>query len=228
MATQSRDFHGRNIYVGAPRPSCGEQFCRKCCLIFLTVAFLLVGFIVLMIGLFDKPFWGPESDWCSFCKESRLQTERNLANCRIVGPIFLVIGGILLIVSIVMCRKKSPENEGHVVSTQQSAPTTTGSYGVTTANYPSGQGYFPPGPAGSSVGFGTTQSYNYPPGNQAYPLPPMAYQPSNIGPAPYTPSAAMHGFGNASTEPPPPPSYDTVYPDNSKSAVLSAPSGGPS
>ena len=216
MATRSSNFQGR-IYVGTPG---SRENRKKCCLIFLTIVFLLVGFVVLMVGLFERPFWGPESDWCSFCKRDRLQTERNLANCRIVGPIFLVIGGILLIVSIIQCRKKSPENEGHVVTTQQPATTTTG-YGVTTANYTGGHGIPPPGPPGPYSGFGTTQSYNYPPGNQAYPAQPMAYQPSNIGPGPYTPSATMHGFGNAPAEPPP--SYDSVYPGDSKSAAPSSP-----
>ena len=57
--------------------------------------FLLVGFILTMVGNLAKPFWGPEDELlCSFCKEERMATEQNLKNCRIVGPIFLAIGSV--------------------------------------------------------------------------------------------------------------------------------------
>ena len=55
--------------------------------------FLLVGFVLTSVGVWAKPFWGPEDDpRCSFCKEERIAMEQRLKNCRIAGPIFLAIG----------------------------------------------------------------------------------------------------------------------------------------
>ena len=62
----------------------------QCALIFFTIMFLLVGFILTIVGISAKRTWGPEDELrCSFCKEERMATEQNLKNCRIVGPIFL-------------------------------------------------------------------------------------------------------------------------------------------
>ena len=55
--------------------------------------FLLVGVVLTSVGVWAKPFWGPEDDpRCNFCKEERIAMEQRLKNCRIAGPIFLAIG----------------------------------------------------------------------------------------------------------------------------------------
>ncbi|KAJ7360589.1 hypothetical protein OS493_015697 [Desmophyllum pertusum] len=95
-------------------------------------------FILTMVGHLAKPFWGPEDDWCDFCREDRLATENNLKNCRTVGPIFLAIGGLLLLASIFYCRVKKKSNEGQVIMgtpSGQMGPTSQGGTGTTTAFY---------------------------------------------------------------------------------------------
>ena len=97
----------------------GHESCKKVALpslLSFTIMFLLVGFILTMVGNFAKPFWGPEDDWCDLCKEGRLKTERNLKNCRIVGPIFLGIGGLSLIVTTAYICIQRKNNTGQVIS----------------------------------------------------------------------------------------------------------------
>ena len=72
-------------------------------LIFFTIMFLLVGFVFTSVGVWAKPFWGPEDDpRCSFCKEERIAMEQRLKNCRIAGPIFLAIGVFLWMTTIIV------------------------------------------------------------------------------------------------------------------------------
>ena len=116
------------------------ESCKKVVLptlLSFTIIFLFVGFILTLVGNFAKPFWGPEDDWCDFCKEGRLKTERNLKNCRIVGPIFLGIGGLCLIVTIAYICIRRKNNTGQGITrpnTGQAAGSTTqgGSGNVTT------------------------------------------------------------------------------------------------
>ena len=168
--------------------------------------FLLVGFILTMVGNLAKPFWGPEDDWCDFCKEDRLETERNLKNCRIVGPIFLAIGVTLLIATIVYSRIQRKNNAGQVISgpnTGQIGSTTQGGSGnlTTTTQYPSPYGFQQPAygqtpeyPSGSGPYTSTPAGYaSYPPSTQ-YP-----YNSSQSGPQALSP-----------TEINPPPSYESI------------------
>ena len=68
---------------------------KKCALIFFTIMFLLVGFILTIVGISANGSWGPKDELrCSFRKEERIAKEQNLKNCRIVGPIFLAIGSV--------------------------------------------------------------------------------------------------------------------------------------
>lgn len=189
---------------------CGGECCTKCLLIFFTITCLLVGFIVTMVGHLAKPFWGPEDDWCSFCREERLATERNLKNCRIVGPIFLAIGALLLCVSIFYCHFKRKSNQGQVIAgpsnnqTGQTSQTGTASthYPANTLGYQQPYGQMPAYPPGPY------------PGN---PPPPAAgsYFPYPTGPAypptqqPYPPPDG-HGYQPYSTELSPPPSYENA------------------
>ena len=183
--------------------------CEKCALIFFTIMFLLVGFILTMVGNLAKPFWGPEDDWCDFCKEDRLETERNLKNCRIVGPIFLAIGVALLIATIVYSRIQRKNNAGQVISgpnTGQIGSTTQGGSGnvTTTTQYPSPYGFQQPA-------YGQTPMY--PPGSYPPPVPPAGH--STYPTAPAYPSSTQYPFNSPyniqapyPTEMPPPPSYE--------------------
>ena len=178
----------------------------------LTILFLLVGFILTMVGNFAKPFWGPEHDWCDFCKEDRLKTERHLKNCRIVGPIFLGIGGLSLIVTIAYICIQRKNNTGQVITrpnTGQIRSTTQGGSGnvTTTTQYPSPYGFQQPAygqtpeyPSGSGPYTSTPAEYAsyptvpaYPPSTQ-YP-----YNSSQSGPQALSP-----------TEINPPPSYESI------------------
>ena len=174
--------------------------------------FLLVGFIVTMVGHFAEPFWGPEDDWCSFCREDRLKEERNLKNCRIVGPIFLAIGGVLLFALIFYCQVQRKKNQGQVIS-----QATTGQTGAT------GQGGTDTATASSQYPANTFGYQPYPPGpypnNPPPPAPgpgPGAYSPYPMGqvypPAsqhPYPPPNSQ-GAQPYQTDVPPPPSYESV------------------
>ena len=176
-------------------------------LLSFTIIFLFVGFILTLVGNFAKPFWGPEDDWCDFCKEGRLKTERNLKNCRIVGPIFLGIGGLFLIVTIAYICIQRKNNTGQVITrpnTGQAAGSTTqgGSGNVTTTTqYPSPYGFQQPAygqtpmyPPGSGPYTSTPAGYaSYPPSTQ-YP-----YNSSQSGPQSLSP-----------TEINPPPSYESI------------------
>ena len=189
----------------------GAECCTKCALIFFTIMCFLVGFILTMVGNLAKPFWGPEDDWCDFCREDRLQTERELRNCRIVGPIFLGIGGLLLIASIWYCRAKRKDNAGQVISeptANQMGSTTHGGTGAVTAPQ------YPPG----SQGYGQTHAYG--PGTGPYPPnppPPAGYSPYPMGSAyppptqyPYTSPQTGQGYPAFCAEMPPPPSYEST------------------
>ena len=163
-------------------------------LLSVTIIFLFVGFILTLVGNFAKPFWGPED-------------ERNLKNCRIVGPIFLGIGGLCLIVTIAYICIRRKNNTGQVITrpnTGQAAGSTTqgGSDNVTTTTqYPSPYGFQQPAygqppqhPSGSGPYTSTPAGYvSYPPSTQ-YP-----YNSSQSGPQALSP-----------TEINPPPSYESI------------------
>ena len=174
---------------------CGGECCTKCALIFFTIVCFLVGFILTMVGNLAKPFWGPEDDWCAFCREDRLQTERQLRNCRIAGPIFLGIGGLLLIASILYCRAKRNDNAGQVITgpttRDQMGSTTHGGTGTVTA-----PPQYPPG----SQGYGQTH-HGYGAGTGPYPHnpppPPAGYSPCPTGPA--YPSPTQYSYTSPQT-----------------------------
>ena len=198
----------------AYRTQCGGECCAKCLLIFFTIMCLLVGFIVTMVGHLAKPFWGPEDDWCDFCREDRLATERNLKNCRIVGPIFLAIGGVLLCASIFYCHVRRKNNQGQVLSgatTAQTGTSTQGATGTATAST-----HYPANTFGYQQPYGQTPAY--PPGPYPNNPPPPAagsYSPYPAGvvypPAqqPY-PMQGGQGYQPYPTEMPPPPSYESA------------------
>ena len=98
--------------------SCPAECRKKCALIFFTIMFLLVGFILIIVGISAKRTWGPEDELrCSFCKEERMATEQHLKNCRIVGPIFLAMGFFFLNATIIVHTSKPKENPvEHVIA----------------------------------------------------------------------------------------------------------------
>ena len=194
----------------------GHESCKRVALPFLlsfTTMFLLVGFILTMVGNFAKPSWGPDDDWCGPCKEDRLKTERHLKNCRIAGPIFLGIGGLSLIVTIAYICIQRKNNTGQGITrpnTGQAAGSTTqgGSGNVTTTTqYPSPYGFEQPAygqtpeyPSGSGPYTSTPAEY------ASYPTVP-AYPPSTQ----YPYNSSQNGPQSLSpTELPPPPSYESI------------------
>ncbi|XP_029192725.2 uncharacterized protein LOC114959017 [Acropora millepora] len=203
LRNNPQPVYWRNVQ---PDPRCSREAC-KCGQIFLTVLFLLIGFIVTIVGNFDKPFWGPEDDWCGLCREGRLATEQRLKNCRIVGPIFLGIGGLLLLVSICYCQVTKKDSADQVVSgTSQTgyaeSITSEGgnvAYTAPTQCPPHGQmNPYPPGPG-------------YPSNNPSLP---SGYYPWQTGPVyPLTTQYTSPQTGQGYQEYPPdmpPPSYQSV------------------
>ena len=211
-------IYSQPVYRRQP-VQCAGECCAKCALIFFTIMFLLVGFIVTMVGHLAKPFWGPEDDWCDFCREERISTERNLKNCRIVGPIFLGIGALFLIASIFYCRVKRKDNAGEVLAGPTSGPvrsTSQGGTGTVTA-----LAQYPPTSYGHQQPYGQT-SPAYPPG--PYPNNPAGYSPYPTGPA-YPPPAQFpdtsphsgQGYQPYPSEMPPPPPYESTVGQNTSS-----------
>lgn len=106
--------------------------CCQCILVFFLIIFIVVGFVMTLIGHYSRPYYAPSEDWCALCKAKRLQQEENLKHCRIVGPIFLVTGGILFISSIVYCHVKRSANDGQVFNFMENSSTAITSNGTTT------------------------------------------------------------------------------------------------
>ena len=208
MNQQNRAFQ-TGVFINQ-RYGQSRQSCKR---VALTILFLLVGFILTMVGNFAKPFWGPKHDWCDFCKEDRLKTERHLKNCRIVGPIFLGIGGLSLIATIAYICIQRKNNTGQVITRpntgQEAGSTTQGGSGnvTTTTQYPSPYGFQQPA-------YGQTPEY--PSGSGPYTSTPAEYASFPTGPA-YPPStqypynSSQNGPQSLSpTELPPPPSYESI------------------
>ena len=208
MNQQNRAFP-TGVFINQRYGQSGQS-CKR---VALTILFLLVGFILTMVGNFAKPFWGPEDDRCGFCKEDRLKTERHLKNCRIVGPIFLGIGGLCLIVTIAYICIRRKNNTGQGITrpnTGREAGSTTqgGSDNVTTTTqYPSPYGFQQPA-------YGQTP--DYPSGSGPYTSTPAEYASYPTVPA-YPPStqypynSSQNGPQSLSpTELPPPPSYESI------------------
>lgn len=156
------------------------------------VIFVFIGFIMTVYGNVAKPFFSDsDSSWCDFCKEDTETTKRNIENCKIAGPIFLVLGFVLIIVGI--CMQKKFLNDQVLLGNQARASTSTqvinySSMGnvqhgniehctsqnayqqsYSTQNqpqYPPQQQYPPP-----------SQQQYPPPSQQQYPLPPQQYPP---------------------------------------------------
>ena len=211
----------RGVFIdqryGQPGQRSGLESCKKVALpalLSFTIMFLLVGFILTIVGNFAKPSWGPEDDWCGFCKEDRLKTERNLKNCRKVGPIFLAIGGLSLIVTIayICIQRKNNAGQMQVITgsnTGQIGSTTQGVSGnvTTTTQYPRPYGFQQPA-------YGQTPEY--PSGSGPYTSTPAGYTSYPTGPA-YPPSTPCHYNSSQNgrhvlspTEINPPPSYESI------------------
>ena len=204
LRNNPQPVYWRNV---EPDPRCSREAC-KCGQIFLTVLFLLIGFIVTMVGNFDNPFWGPGDDWCSFCREQRLAKEQRLKNCRIVGPIFLGIGGLLLLVSMCYCQVTKKDSADQVVSgTSQTgyAESITieggnATYTAPTQCPPHGQmNPYSPGPG-------------YPSNNPRLPSGYYPWQSGPVYPLPtqYTSPQIGQGYQQYPPDMPPPPSYQSV------------------
>lgn len=173
---------------------------RSSALIFFTNMFLLVGFILTVVG-----------GLCSI--------ERSLT--RIVGPIFLGIGVVLLISTVVYTRTRPRNNnagQGMAEATSQIGSTTQGrSDNVMTTTQ------LDPSPNGFKQSYGQTPEYPwgtgpYPPlpaGTLCHPTGP-AYPSSNR----YPYISSQNGQPANPTEIPPPPSYESVVGQSD-----SAPSG---
>ena len=203
----------RAVNVGFHQRVHTTRCTASCCRVLLAVLLVLAGFIVTMVGLFAKPFWGPEDDWCSFCREERLTTERNLANCRIAGPIILVLGLILLLVSLRLNRRQRANNQNQNSSEMRTA----------------GQADQPPPPQAAETGASNQMTgafmHQPPPshytGSQmpgyTHPQPPYptvmptAPYPPGVGEEfAYPPSAAQFSVPTAVGSEPPPPSYEAA------------------
>ena len=77
---------------------------------YLTVLCIFLGVIITLVGYFGKATWDGEADECStLCKQWKTRTGRDLANCRIAGPILLIIGGLLVIYSV--CKRHRRKNK---------------------------------------------------------------------------------------------------------------------
>ena len=191
---------GMRTVVTCQRSNSVRSNCARCLTIFLTVMFLLVGVVVTMVGNLAKPFWGPEHDrFCDFCRRDRLQTERNLRNCRIVGPIFLSLGSILLSFAIYQCHVRRKANAGQVLQPPSNVPsgntfsTSQGTGGMgTTHEYPPPYGQTPAYGGGYNAPYGTGPIYPapmQPPFQPQYPTggyqqPPASKPPSDVMPPP--------------------------------------------
>lgn len=214
----------RVVIYQRPAQHCGGRGCAKCLLIFFTIMCLLVGFIVTMVGHLAEPFWGPEDDWCDFCREDRLTTERNLKNCRTVGPIFLAIGGVLFCVSIYYCRVQNKRNAGQVITGAANTQMGSTSQAVT-GTIPAS--HYPASTYGHQQPYGQMPAYqpgaypNNPPQPPAGSYPP--YPTGHVYPPqtqhPYPPQSGQ-GYPPYQTDMAPPPSYESAM---NQSASPSAP-----
>ena len=135
-----------------------ENRCTIRLLIIFGVIFTFIGFVMLMYGLIHKPFWDEKDHHCDFCMDDINRDRENIKNTKIAGPIFLVLGLVLIIAGIIM-RKKSLRD--HVAQGTNALSSTGG--GVV--------GY---STTGSTV---THQTNNQQPGQPAYPPPQSTYPP---------------------------------------------------
>lgn len=158
-------------------------------LIFFTNTFLIVGFILTVIG-------------------GLLSFERSLT--RIVGPIFLGIALVLLISTVVYIRT-NPRNtnaaQDKAGPTSQIGSTTQGGSDnlTTTTQYPSPYGSQQPYGQPPEYPWGTGPYLSPPPGTLSYPTGP-AYPASSR----YPYNSPENGQPAQPTEVPPPPSYESV------------------
>ena len=131
-----------------------------------------------MYGLFHTPFWNEDDhSFCDFCIDDLNQTKKNIKNTRIAGPIFLVLGLILIIAGIIMRKKSLSDHVAqgtHALSSTGGGVVgyaTTGSTVTHQVNnqqpgqpaYPPSQSTYPPPPKFQG------QSGAYPPPTQQYP-----------------------------------------------------------
>lgn len=164
---------------------------------FLCVMLLLAGLVVTLVGFFAKPFWGPEDDWCDFCREERLTAERNLKNCRIVGPVLLALG--VLFVVRRRCVRNNERASSADVENQQTSATGTAS-AATLSTEMTSVTIYPPPPF-----IVTADNTSQPPA-----LMPTAPYPTYPGEMAYPPNAPRFSFPTAVDPDVPPPSYESA------------------
>ncbi|XP_031572296.1 vegetative cell wall protein gp1-like [Actinia tenebrosa] len=203
---------GGRIYYGSYHGR--EVQCKKCLMVAFTILFILIGVIVTIVGHTLEPFW-PEShsSFCSFCEEDNNTTRRNAANCRIVGPIFITIGFLLLVFTVVYFKKKNSEAlaaNGNSNYYGEPAPTTLAyNQAGQSVNVPyPGTGHIQP--SCPQPPYPPTQpqypaSQPYPSGTPNYSTAPQPYPtaPQSGTPYPPYPETTQDNL-------PPPPAYDTV------------------
>lgn len=203
---------GNVIYYGTYHGR--EVQCKKCLLVTFTVLLLLIGFIVTIVGHTLKPFWSEShTSFCGVCEEDNRATRRNAANCRIVGPIFIAFGFLLMIFTIYFFKKKRAEGTTSSGSSYAAPPapaSTTLTYNQT------GQSVNVPYPGTGQPPYPQTQPQyppqSYPTEPQPYPSAPpypMANQPYPTGPQQYPPTQQPYpGAASNQGDMPPPPSYN--------------------
>ena len=218
--------HNRGHHYPQIRPGqCGCKFYTKCLLILCASTFLCicVGFIVTMVGHFKKPFY--KDDWSDFSQEYRLHTMRNLKNCRVVGPVFLAIGVVLLCASIFyyvfdfrVKRKRNQEQVIREATTRQMGTTSQGGTDTATVSTPANTfGYQQPYGQSLPNPLGPCRNNPPPPSAGSYSSYPVGqiYLPAHH---PYPPQDSQ-GAQQYQTDIPPPPSYESVV--NQSKARLS-------
>lgn len=154
-----------------------------------------------MYGLFATPFFD-EDDHCSFCQDSYRNDVNNIRNTKIVGPIFLVLGAVLISAGI--CLRKKALADHVRQGTNAISSTGAGVVGyaatgttATVSNYQQpGQPAYPP-PQSS---YPPTQS-SYPPPQSSYPPPQPSYPPPQSSYPP--PSQQVHLTSNLQGNPGP-------------------------
>ena len=189
-----------------------DNRCTIRLLIIFGVISTFIGFVMLMYGLFHTPFWNEDDhSFCDFCIDDLNQTKKNIKNTRIAGPIFLVLGLILIIAGIIMRKKSLSDHVAqgtHALSSTGGGVVgyaTTGSTVTHQVNnqqpgqpaYPPSQSTYPPPPKFQG------QSGAYPPPTQQYPPPAQQYPP----PAQQYPPPAQQYPHPAQQYPPPAQQY---------------------
>jgi len=156
------------------------------CTIIFGIVIEFIGFVMTMYGFLHKPFYDEESaSWCDFCEEERETTLRNTKNCRIAGPIFMVIGVIVLIYARSRYKKLGTEGVNHGIVMTTTAVPAAGGYPTNPATV----SHYVPGGYRPQPGGYPPQAGVYPQQVGGYPLQAGGYPPQGVG---YPPQAARY------------------------------------